>query len=486
MGYMSRAYNKYDELTSEYIKDKSTSEIKELSLYFTPHEIAECLFNDVIIIKKDSIKILDPSCGNGMLILKLIEKILINHTPKEISIYVFDIEPKLIDNITYILKQIDVKDKGVKVNIKAYCEDFLKANLSIKFDYIVMNPPYKKVNVSDVPLGLHGLITGQPNLYHLFIIKALGSLNKDGFLCILSPKNYLSGKYTEKLRNKLVSEYSMYKIHTFNNRRTFFDVKITQEVCIVHISKKNFKDVVVSYNGNKSMKLPLEKLILDSKTSIIQTPRDMNDYDLISKFKKFPKGVIGSSIQMKTGKVVQFRVDNKFLHEEEYQHIEDGVPLIVYRHINSGKLIYNKLVDKLRNKCITIDDNNSTKSLLIDNRNYVILRKNIDKKYDKLISCISYLKCLEIDKLGIDNGLAYLTNADDSLTELEVRGIQSILMSKQFDDYYRMVNSSHTLNIYEFENLHFPNMNTIRMIGMDLGENDITIDLATKIMDNYI
>lgn len=59
-------------------------------------------------------------------------------------------------------------------------------------------------------------------------------------------------------------------------------------------------------------------------------------------------------------------------------------------------------------------------------------------------------------------------------------------MSKQFDDYYRMVNSSHTLNIYEFENLHFPNMNTIRMIGMDLGENDITIDLATKIMDNYI
>ncbi len=486
MGYMDRAYNKYDELTNEYMKEKSLSEIKELSLYFTPHEIADCLFKDVIITKKDDIKILDTSCGNGMLILKLIEKILFNYIPNEISIYAFDIDPILINNVNLILKQIDVKSHGIKINLKLYCEDYLHSNINIEFDYIVMNPPYKKVNISDVPLNLQGVIIGQPNLYHLFIIKALGAMNENGVLCILSPKNYLSGKYTEKLRNRLVTEYSLYKIHTFNNRRTFFDVKITQEVCIVHIARKPIKDVIVSYNGNKPMKLPLEKLILDSKTNIIQTPRDMNDYALIFKFNKFPKGVIGNSIHMKTGNIVQFRVKNEFLSEEEYQHIEGGVPLIVYRHINSGSLIYSKLVDKIRNKSISIYDNNSTKSLLVDNRNYVILRKNTDKKYDKLISCIPYIKYLKTDKLGIDNGLAYLTNYDDSLTELEVRGIQCILMSKQFDDYYRMVNSSHTLNVYEFENLHFPDMHTIRMIGMDLGKNDVTIRLATKIMDNYL
>lgn len=486
MGYMVKAYNKYDELTSKYIKNKSTSEIKELSLYFTPHEIADCFINDVIIIKKDNIKILDPSCGNGMLILKLIEKILTEYAPKEISVYVFDVEAALIDNIKIILKLINFKKIGINLTIKSYCEDYLESDLNVKFDYIVMNPPYKKVNVSDVPTDLQGIIVGQPNMYHLFIIKALEALDEDGFLYILSPKNYLSGKYTERLRYKLVNEYGFNKIHTFNNRRTFFDVKITQEICIVHISKEYCEDVYVSYNGNNTMKLPFEKLILDSKTNIIQTPRNTNDYDLISKFKKFPKGVIGSSILMKTGKVVQFRVNNNYLHEEEYDNIEDGVPLIVYRHINSGKLDYNRLSDTLKNKYITIEDNNSTKSLLIDNRNYVILRKNTDKKYDKLISSILYLKDLEINKLGLDNGLAYLTNTDDSLTIVEVRGIQCILMSKQFDDYYRMVNSSHTLNVYEFENLHFPDISTIRSVGVDSGEKEITVDFATKIMEKYI
>lgn len=55
------------------------------------------------------------------------------------------------------------------------------------------------------------------------------------------------------------------------------------------------------------------------------------------------------------------------------------------------------------------------------------------------------------------------------------------IMSKQFDDYYMLVNSSHTLNVYEFENIHFLDMNTVRMIGFDVGANDVTIELDTKL-----
>lgn len=486
MGYMNKAYNEYDRLTSEYMEAKSIKEIKENSIYFTPKDMADCLLEDVIITKKDNVKILDTSCGNGILILKLIDKILNHYVPKEIVIYAFDIDSVLIDNINYILSQIPFKNKSINVDIKLYCENFLYSNLKVKFDYIVMNPPYKKINISEVPLGLRGIITGQPNLYHLFILKALENLDEKGRLCILSPKNYLSGKYTEKLRKKLMTEYSVNRIHTFNNRRTFFDIKITQEVCIVHIMAHKVNDVKVSYNGNNPMKLPLNHLILNSKTNIIQTPRNIYDYNLINKFKKFPQGVIGDSILMKTGKVVQFRVKNENLSEERFEDIREGVPLIVYRHISSGKLIYNQLTEKIKNKAISIYHNDSTKSLLIDNKNYVILRKNTDKNYEKLISCISYIQNLETNKLGIDNGLAYLTNHDNSLTELEVKGIHCILMSKQFDDYYRMINSTHTLNVYEFENIHFPDIQTIKNIGMDLGDSTVTVELATIIMDEYL
>ncbi len=486
MGYINKAYNMYNELTNKYMKEKSKSQIKKLSQYFTPHDIADSLFTDVIVIKKDIIEILDTCCGNGILLLKLIEKILSNYIPKEICIYAFDIDPILIENVASILEHVDVNNHDTKIKSKLYSEDYLNSDIDTKFDYIVMNPPYKKVNIVDVPYNLRGVIIGQPNMYHLFIAKALNELNGNGVLCILSPKNYLSGRYTEKLRKKIVTDYSVYKIHTFNNRRTFFDIKITQEVCIVHITRKHHKDIMISYNGNAPIKLPFKKLILDPKTNIIQTPRDMNDYALIDKFSNFPKGIIGRSIYMKTGKVVQFRVRKELLSERKYRQIKHGVPLIVYRHINSGKFTYSELINKKKNRAISIYNNGATKSILIDNRNYVLLRKNTDKKYDKLISCVPYMKYLDTDKLGIDNGLAYLTNCENNLTNLEVKGIECILMSKQFDDYYRMVNSSHTLNVYEFENLHFPDMDTIRQIGADLSGMDVTSELATRVMEKYL
>lgn len=486
MDYMNKAYKMYDELTKEYMSKKSINEIKENSIYFTPLTVANNLFKDVIINKNDTINILDTSCGNGILILKLIDVILSFHTPKILNIHVFDIDPILISNVESIFNQIKFEDKDIEIKVEYYCQDYLKSHINIKFDYVVMNPPYKKVRKTDVPDNLSGVIIGQPNLYHLFIIKALDALNKDGVLCILSPKNYLSGKYTQNLRQKIFSNFNLCKIHTFNNRHTFFDVKITQEVCIAHITKKHCDNVIVSYNGGDSMNLPLKELILDSNTNILQTPRNIYDYNLIKKFKKFPRGIIGTELLMKTGKVVQFRVKNKFLSEFEFKQVENGVPLIVYRHINTGSLNYNELFNKSRNKSITIYNNSSTESLLIDNRNYVILRKNIDKKYKKLINCIPYVRYLQTDKIGIDNGLIYITNKNDDLTETEVRGIQCIFMSKQFDDYYRMINSSHTLNVYEFENIHFPDMDTIRKIGLELCGNDVSVELATKIMENYL
>ena len=97
-----------------------------------------------------------------------------------------------------------------------------------------------------------------------------------------------------------------------------------------------------------------------------------------------------------------------------------------------------------------------------------------------------YFKELDCEKIAIDNGIIYFTNGDDSLTECEVLGLQCILCSKQFDDYYRMVNSSHTINVYELENMNFPGLDIIREIGMKFDKNNISIEKATEIFDEYL
>ncbi len=482
----SGAYNIYSELTDEFFEGKEVEEIKNKSQYFTPFLEAEKLIDDLEIRKITTIRILEPSCGNGILLLKTLEKIFLVYQPENLIVDVYDIDSKLLENIKKVIEQINFKT--TKLSIRYLNIDFLKSKDNSKYDYIIMNPPYKKINVKDVPEDFKEFLYGQPNLYHLFIIKALKMLIEDGTICILSPKNYLSGRYTEKLRQYILSNFSITKIHTFNDRTTIFGNNITQEICIVHIKKSEENNIIISYNDDSKFVVKSSEIILKNDTNIIFTPRNMEDYKLIKKFDKFPINTIGKDIFMKVGKVVQFRVKRKELNlkDKEFFYFQNGLPLIVYRHINGDCMDYKTLSDKPKNNSITILDDGLNKSILIMNKNYVLIRKNIDKKYDKLIHSIGYFKELKSEKIAVDNGLVYLTNSDDSLSEPEVLGLQCILMSKQFDDYYRMINSSHTLNVYELENMHFPNLEIIRAIGDRINTKTLTSEQSTNIFKEYL
>jgi len=482
----SKVYDIYFELTNKFFQEKKIEDIKAKSQYFTPIEEVEKMIDDLVIIKSETLRILDPSCGNGILLFKILEKIFSFYHPQKLIIDVYDIDLEALNNAKKIIGTINFGKS--RVDIRYINADFLKNTANEEYDYIIMNPPYKKIKVEEAPENLKVLLYGQPNLYHFFIIKALDMLATNGVLCIISPKTYLSGKYTEKLRQHIVNNFSIIKIHTFNDRKTIFGNNITQEICITHIKKSIEQNVVVSYNGNSKFQTKISEIMLDNDTKIIYTPRSIQEIKLLKRFEKFPKTTIGKDIIMKTGKIVQFRVNGKDenLKEEEYFHFKNGIPLIVYRHINTDKLKYQPLINKTKNKAITLLDDKSNRSVLIKNSNYLLIRKNIDKKYAKLIHAVPYLKELKSEKIALDNGIAYFTNSNDSLTEEEVMGLQCILMSKQFDDYYRMINSSHTINVYEMENMHFPDLEIIRLIGRNTILNSLTIEHATEIFEQYL
>ncbi|EPS48960.1 hypothetical protein CFSAN002368_18706 [Clostridium botulinum A1 str. CFSAN002368] len=69
--------------------------------------------------------------------------------------------------------------------------------------------------------------------------------------------------------------------------------------------------MVISYNDNTKFKVKTRDIIAGSVNKIIFTPRNINDYNLIKAFSKFPIGTIGTDILVKVGKVVQFRVKGR-------------------------------------------------------------------------------------------------------------------------------------------------------------------------------
>lgn len=479
-------YEEYGKLTNVFFKEKTHEEIKEKSQYFTPLNEVDKMLEGLKLIRKDTVKILDPACGTGILILKLLEKIFLESKPKNIIIDAYDIDKKALGNFKKLITLVQIKE--TKLTINYFNENFLDSQKIEKYDYIITNPPYKKINASSVNSSLIKYLNGQPNLYHLFIAKSLELLEGKGTFIVISPKNYLSGKYTEKIRNFIFKEFSIIKIHTFNERRNVFDKNVLQEICILHISKIKTDNLTLSYNGHLPIFCKISDIKVPNNTDILYTPRDFQDFQLLNKFKNFEFGTIGKKIFLKVGKVVQFRVVDRenSIVEDSYLNYKNGVPLLVYRHINKEKFIYGSLVGKSKNKGITVLDHGNHKHIFEPNNNYLFLRKSTDKKDHKLIFSVPYLKELKSKMIAIDNGLAYFTNENNSLTREEVLGLQCILLSRQFDDYYRMINSSHTINVYELKNMHFPSLEIIYEIGKNIKNKKLTSKLATEIMESYL
>ena len=477
-----KLFNEYEILVKLFFKKKSKKEIKEKSQYFTPINIVDKMLNGIKISKKNKIKILDPSCGGGILIFKLLEKIYQVYEPTMIEIDLFDIDKNALEIVKTLSQYLD----KTKIKVNLVLGDFLESQNITKYDYIIMNPPYKKTNIISLADNFKKFINGQPNLYHLFIGSCLEKLKKDGILVIISPKNYLGGKYTENLRKILFNEFSILKIHTFNERSKLFDNKIVQEVCILHISKESKNLINISYNEEKSFNKSIKDLILCKEKNILMTPRNDNDISIVKLFNKFSKFNTGKEILMKIGKVVQFRVKEEFLKEKEYSYYDSGKPLIVYRHINKGFFDYRELLEKKQNKAITLIENLKTYKLLIDNKNYIFLKKNIDKSCSKLILPVLYLKDLKTDKIAIDNNLIYITKKDGDFSLEEILGIFCILNSNQFDLYYRVINNSHTVNIYELEVMNFPNLELIKKIGEKCINKNLTIEYCSNIIEQYL
>ncbi|MGL6119164.1 MAG: N-6 DNA methylase, partial [Fusobacteriaceae bacterium] len=164
-----------------YKKNNGKSRRKELSQFFTPKLEAEKMVENLYIEKKDEIIILEPSCGYGILVLVLLDKILSSFTPKNIEIYLCDVDKEMTDTSKKFIKKFFEENHFNDYKINISNENFLTTKIIKKMDYIISNPPYKKINMDSLQKSfVKKYVNGQPNLYNLFIGKSLELLAEKG------------------------------------------------------------------------------------------------------------------------------------------------------------------------------------------------------------------------------------------------------------------------------------------------------------------
>lgn len=196
---------------------------------FTPDNISERMSN---LIHKTG-TILEPSVGDGQL-LKFID------TSNYERIDVYDIKNEYLDKI-------------VSKNINKHHTDFITADISIKYDNIILNPPY--IKIQDLSEKYRKYIRdkwsifkkGNIDIYYAFLIKCIELLESDGVMVAITPNSYLYNKSSLLLREYFIKNKLIREIIDFKSEKVFD--KVSTYCCITVFSKQE-KDYFI-YNDKQ-------------------------------------------------------------------------------------------------------------------------------------------------------------------------------------------------------------------------------------------
>ena len=217
----------YTKESIDYLKNTNIEKRKKLGQYFTPKSIRDLLLKELINIseKKDNVKILDPACGSGEFLLSC--RKYFNNA----EIHGFDIDESLVSISKKIINNADVK-----------CLDTLKINTdkSIKYDYIIGNPPYFEFKLDkEQKLRFKEIISGRVNIFSLFIKIGLELLNDGGYLAYVVPPSMNNGAFFAKLREYIINNSSIEYMHIVEGSDNFY--MANQKVMLLILKKTNTK-----------------------------------------------------------------------------------------------------------------------------------------------------------------------------------------------------------------------------------------------------
>lgn len=218
-------------MTKHYMHDNEQPDVDLLTFtkcdVFTPANICEMMTSKLT----NHGSLLEPSVGNG----HLLEFIDVDNYD---SIDVYELKSSYLFGIN-----------NAKINkINA---DFVKATICKKYDNIVMNPPY--IRIQDLSVSYRDYIkttfpeleTAMFDIYYVFIIKCLKLLRDGGTMVAIIPSAYLHNKSAYGLRKYLFSNRYVKEVIDFGDKKIFSTVST---YCCITIFTKKHKSILI-YNG---------------------------------------------------------------------------------------------------------------------------------------------------------------------------------------------------------------------------------------------
>lgn len=213
-------------------------QIKSTGATFTPEGLADFLAVEIVkYIETDKdLSVLDPSCGNGELLLA-INRVLENKS-LNYSLRGFDTNQTYLDEANTRLELIDSKKVRLEQGDFLELVDLSNEQLSLGFgdskelssvncsaDIIIANPPYVRTQIlgsqKSQELAKKFNLKGRVDLYYPFLISMTESLKEGGILGVITSNRYLSTKGGESIRKYLVDNYEILEVIDLGDTKLF-------------------------------------------------------------------------------------------------------------------------------------------------------------------------------------------------------------------------------------------------------------------------
>ncbi|PFZ02652.1 hypothetical protein COL75_15485 [Bacillus wiedmannii] len=494
--------NQLYDTTLQYSNTVTKANRKKIGQFFTPPSVADYM-GQLMQTNQKEIRVLDAGAGTGMLGGSICQHAFNNKDIEAIHVDFYDTDENIIPflNQNIELMRQDAEKKGKKFTYNIIQENFILYNETIwqdnfcieekdKYDVIIGNPPYKKIGKSvEEAVVMSSIVYGQPNTYFLFMAMSTALLKEQGEMIYIVPRSFTSGLYFKKFREYFLNTVKLTHLHLFHSRSDVFDNdKILQEAIILRAVKTNETTDSIHISSSENMfiensfvhQVPYNTVVdMNSENFFMLIPTSIKEVELLSLVHSWENNLINLGFKLKTGPVVDFRSLDLIQENEE----ENTVPLLWANHFKNNKILFPLSTSK--NPQFIVDTPES-KSVLLPNKNYLLIKRFTSKEEKRRVQCALYLKDeFLIDKIGIENHINYVTKLKGEMTKEELYGLYVLFNSTYIDSYYRILNGSTQVNATEVNSIPLPPLNTIKILGKSLIEMEIDF-ISTEICDVII
>ena len=241
----------FSKLSCDLTARISKPDKKKYGIFFTPPKTIQKMLG-ILKSKEVNIKtILEPSCGSGEFIVQLK-----HHYP---------------DTIIHGIEKNDFIFESIKdiSNCHILHRDFLQYQPEHKYDLIIGNPPFFVMKKTDIEKDYFDFFEGRPNIFILFIVKAMKCLNPNGILSFILPKNFLNCLYYDKLRKYISTNFTI--LHVENCEDDYID---TKQDTILFIIQNKFN----VNNDNMKFTLSLHTFTIFGETFAIEKLKKLYEH----------------------------------------------------------------------------------------------------------------------------------------------------------------------------------------------------------------